>query len=331
MKDRSVRIFKVLIIFLIWAGMQTSLYPAGNGGFAGSYLRMGLGARALSMGNAQVAVAKNGFGAFYNPALLPSLPQPVLSLSYSFLSLDRRFNYIGFAMPLKPFAGFSVGWIYSGVDNIRAYNSRGEDVGAINHGLHAIYFSFGFNLIQMIQKEGKLAGLPSDLLSLGINMKYVREGLNDNADFNYVGKGFGFDIGVFLKPTPFMQLGYQIKDINAKLKSNTDKIFERGTTTDNKFPLIQKVGMFWQTPLTFLSVAYDFEWSNKGSNKHHIGAELRTTGLAGRIGYNNNHLTFGGGLDFRMFKNVSAILDYAFIDDIYDEGVSHVFSWQFTF
>ena len=52
---------------------------------------------------------------------------------------------------------------------------------------------------------------------------------------------------------------------------------------------------------------------------------------SGRLGYDNNHFTFGGGLEFRMIKKLYMMLDYAFLDDVEDEGVSHVFSWQFLF
>lgn len=319
-----------LFILLTLFGLRNGR-AEGNGGFAGSYLRMGLGARALSMGNTQVATAVNGFAGFYNPGALTNLKNSVFSLSYSFMSLDRRFNYLSYAMPLKPLAGFSVGWIYSGVGDIRAYNSRGEDLGAIDHGLHALYFSFGINLTPVFQPKRRDPALIKDIISVGVSMKILRESFDDNESFNYTGKGFGFDVGVFLKPHRKLQLGYQLKDVNSKLKSNTNDLFERGSTLENKFPLIQKAGLFYRTPLRNVGVAYDFEWSTKGQEEHHLGVEWAGPGLAFRAGYDQNHLTFGGGLDFRVLKQIYLILDYAFVDDVYDEGVSHVFSWQFIF
>ncbi len=329
MKRRNLKGFWTgILVFLM---LYSFSFAEGNGGFAGSFLRIGLGARALGMGNAQVAGAVNGFGMFYNPAALPRLQNRLFSLSYSFLSLDRRFDYIGISAPLPPFAGFSVGWIYSGVTDLRSYNSRGEDTGELSNGLNAVYFSFGLNLIQMIQQSGQLKGARPDLLSIGLSVKYLRESVDDHADFNYVGSGLGVDLGVMVTPAESFSFGYQIKDINSNLRSNTNKIFERGSITKNRFPLIQKVGIWYRTPYKGVSLAYDFEWSDAGQEKHHVGAEFATRGAVGRVGYDNNHLTLGGGLDFRVYRHIKLLLDYAFVDSVIDEGVSHVFSWQFIF
>lgn len=311
--------------------ISTYLFAEGNGGFAGAFLRVGLGARALGMGNAQVANPENGYGIYYNSAGLPYLPKFTFAISYSSMSLDRRFNYVGFAAPLEPFAGLAAGWIYSGVGDIRAYDSRGNDVGEINHGLHALYFSFGIKIVNMLQQSGQLKGVRSDLISIGISMKYVRENLNDNDEFDYSGQGFGMDLGILVKPHSKLAFGYQLKDINAKLESNTNNIFDRGSTLENRFPIIQKLGTFYQTPLKWASIAYDFEWSDAGEEKHHFGTELTSKIAAARFGYDNDHLTLGGGLEITMIKKVNIKLDYAFLDDVEDEGISHVFSWQFLF
>ncbi|MEJ2052065.1 MAG: hypothetical protein P8Y60_19910, partial [Calditrichota bacterium] len=109
--------FTILIIFL---GISP-VFAEGNGGYAGAYLRLGLGARAIAMGNAQVATADNGFGFYYNPAALPYLQKLSANFSYSFLSLDRRFAYVGLSTPIKPEAGLSIGWIFSGVGDLKSY------------------------------------------------------------------------------------------------------------------------------------------------------------------------------------------------------------------
>jgi len=328
---RLILIKQLQFVIVMLVGFGSFCFAEGNGGFAGSFLRIGLGARGIAMGDAQVATAENAFGSYYNAASSPYLKKSTFALSYSSMSLDRRFNYIGFASPLKPFAGFSVGWIYSGVGDIRAYDSRGVDVGEINHGLHSIQFSFGIKIIPMLQQSNKMKNVSPDLISVGILMKYVREDLGDNADFNYSGKGFGIDLGLMIKPVKELSLGYQIKDLNSKLESNTNDIFDRGTTLENKFPITQRVGVFYHTPVDWWALAYDFEWSDAGGKKHHLGTELIFREAALRLGYDDDHFTFGAGVQFRVYKKVGFILDYAFIGDVEDEGASHVFSWQFLF
>ncbi len=322
------RIMGLFVIILFAAGPAGA---EGSGGFAGSFLRIGLGARGMAMGNAQVADAGNGYGVYYNPAGLPHLENRQFALSYSQMSLDRNFNYIGLAVPLKGVAGAAIGWINSGVGDLRSYNSSGEDTGEIDHGLNAIYAAFAFKLIALAQADKQLMHLPQDLISIGLAVKFLREGIDDNADFSYDGSGLGLDVGVMIKPHANFAIGYQVKDLNASLTSNTNDIFDRGTEVGNNFPVTQKVGAFFRTPLPWLAVAYDFEWNNKGTERHHLGAELSSDIAIGRLGYDDDHFTLGGGLKFNAYKKLRMALDYAFVDDVVDEGVSHVFSWRFLF
>jgi hypothetical protein len=195
----------------------------------------------------------------------------------------------------------------------------GEQTGEINHGLHAIYFSFGAQLIP-------------NRLSIGVSAKYLKESLSDQEkSYEYGGSGFGGDLGVQLRVTDDLYLGYLMKDVNAKLKSNTNNIFDQGMTLDNQFPLSNVVGVYYQTPWKFLRLAYDFEWSTAGSEKHHAGVELAIPQAAARFGYDNDHWTFGGGLNISTPFGMKAILNYAFVNSVVDEGASHVFTWELAF
>lgn len=306
-------------IFVVWILLLPAiLFASENGGYAGSFLRMGLGARAISMGNTGVAHPTNAYSTFYNPASFGLIENHLVGLSYSFLSLDRRFEFVSFSMKVPPEAGFSIGWIESGVGDLKSYNSIGEITGDINQSANAVYFSFG-------RKFG-------DRLSIGVSLKILFEFINDGTDeFDYSSNGVGFDLGILYKINDDLILGGQVKDINSKFKTNTDKIFERGGTTIDKFPVSSRIGAFYHTPLQWLRAAYDFEWSNKGLKKHHLGLEaVHGKNLALRIGLNGDNIVFGGGLDFMIFKTVS-YLDYAFVPSIIDEGSSHVFSWQILF
>jgi hypothetical protein len=306
-------------IFVVWILLLPAiLFASENGGYAGSFLRMGVGARAISMGNTGVAHPTNAYSTFYNPASFGLIENHLVGLSYSFLSLDRRFEFVSFSMKVPPEAGFSIGWIESGVGDLKSYNSIGEITGDINQSANAVYFSFGRKF--------------SDRLSIGVSLKILFEFINDGTDeFDYSSNGVGFDIGILYKINDDLILGGQVKDINSKFKANTDKIFERGGTTIDKFPVSSRIGAFYHTPLQWLRAAYDFEWSNKGLKKHHLGLEaVHGKNLALRIGLNGDNIVFGGGLDFMIFKTVS-YLDYAFVPSIIDEGSSHVFSWQILF
>jgi hypothetical protein len=317
---------RILLLLLL----PTIAFAEGSAGFAGAFLRIGLGARGTAMGNAQVATADNGFGIYYNPAGISRLKNTQVSLSYSSMSLDRQFNYVGFSVPLPPFAGAAFGWINSGVGELVGYNSIGEVSGSIDNSLNAIYGSFSLNIIELIQMDGLAQNVRKDLLSFGIAVKYLRESISDPDAFDYTGKGFGFDFGLILQPHERLTIGYQLKDVNASLKSNTNDLFSRGIESPNKFPVSQKLGAYYHLPITGLSAAYDFEWNSKGTEKHHFGVEYLIGNAALRGGYDNDHVTLGGGLLFHPL-NQSIVLDYAFVAPAVDEGSSHIFSWRFLF
>ncbi len=247
-------------IFVVWILLLPAiLFASENGGYAGSFLRMGVGARAISMGNTGVAHPTNAYSTFYNPASFGLIEDHLVGLSYSFLSLDRRFEFVSFSMKVPPEAGFSIGWIESGVGDLKSYNSIGEITGDINQTANAVYFSFGRKF--------------SDKLSVGVSLKILFEFINDGTDeFDYSSNGVGLDLGILYKINDDLILGGHVKDINSKFKANTDKIFERGGTTIDKFPVSSRIGAFYHTPLQWLRAAYDFEWSNKGLKKHHLGA-----------------------------------------------------------
>lgn len=306
--------FKLLLFILL----PIISFASENGGYAGSYLRMGLGARSIAMGNTGVAFPTTAYSAFYNPAAFGLIEDPLAGLSYNFLSLDRHAGYISFSMKVPPGAGFSIGWIESGVGDLNSYNSIGEETGEINHSANAVYFSFG-------RQFGKR-------LSVGVSVKVLFESINDGTDeYDYSSNGVGFDIGALYLVTDDLCVGAQIKDIKSKFKANTEELFERGGTTIDEFPLTGKIGAYYVTPIKWLKAAYDFEWSNKGLKKNHIGVEaVYRENLAVRLGVNGSDPVFGAGLDFKIMSTVS-YLDYAFVPSVIDEGVSHIFSWQVKF
>ena len=104
---------------------------------------MGLGARSIALGKTGVAGPLNAYSAFYNPALIGSMEGKMIGISYSFLSLDRRYSYLSYSMKVPPAAGFSLAWIECGDDNLKSINSIGEITGDINNSMNAFYFSFG--------------------------------------------------------------------------------------------------------------------------------------------------------------------------------------------
>ena len=314
MRCRVKIVSALVVVFILIQVGSASEY----GGYGGAFLRLGLGARALALGNTGVAAPVDAFSSYYNPAAFGNMDKRMVALSYGFLSLDRRQGFVSFSMRVPPAAGFSIGWVESGIGNIKSYNSVGAETGDIKHSSNAVLFSFGRKVFSR--------------LSAGVTIKIIFEYINDGTDqFDYSSRGVGFDFGLQYYLNDQIILGYQIRDINSKLKANTEKIFELGGTTIDRFPVIQKAGIYYRSPIPWLRILDDLEWSNKGDIKNHLGIEaVRGKNLALRLGLNGTNFVVGAGMDFNIGRNVS-LLDYTFLPSVIDEGSSHFFSWQIIF
>ncbi|MCD6376984.1 MAG: PorV/PorQ family protein [Caldisericaceae bacterium] len=284
-----------------------------NGGYAGAFMRLGLGARHLALGNSSVAAPVDAYSFYYNPALSALQQKRMFTLSHRFMALDRKFDFIGFATPIPPGAGFSVGWIHSGVGDIQGYNMIGEQTGSIDHNLNAIYFNFS----RLFNKK----------LAVGLTIKHIREDLDFGSD-SYNASGWGWDFGLAYVLNEKLTLAASLRDVGSKLTANTEKLFEFGGTTVFNFPKIWSVGATYQTPLPWLRMNYAFSGTSYEKSQH-LGLEATYHKiLALRLGYNKDQFTFGAGMGFKIWKYFTT-LDYALVPSVVDEGASHVFSWQF--
>jgi hypothetical protein len=283
---------------------------------------MGLGAEAIAQGDAFTARASNGFATYYNPAGLAFLHKRTLATSYSYLALDRSFNFIGLTFPLKPTAGVSLGWINAGVTNIDGRDYDGNHYGTLEFYQNS--FAFGF------------ANRFSQYVSAGISVKILYGLFPDMLEDNKALKanGVGFDFGALVKPVRWLRLGLQVRDINAKYGWDSSEYYSEGMSKNDQFPTIYKAG-FAFLPGNGLAAEYDLELSSQNAVEHHFGLEYaiifkpeRTFVL--RTGYDQDVPTFGFGYYFPLGKLTSR-LDTAYILENVAPDDTMIFSWSLWF
>lgn len=327
MVNNSKTIALLLGIFFI-AGAHK--IHAEDGILAGAFMRMGLGARANAMGNAFTGVAEGSVAAYYNPAGIPFLDSRQISLEYRLLSLDRKFNYVGFATGIRPKvdaasgerplnAGIAVSWIHAGVDNIDGRDFEGNHYQDFSNAENAFALSFGVMPIR-------------NKLAIGLTGKVLYNRIPDIGDNNAAISDFGMgvDVGLLVKPWPFLSIGILAKDINAKYDWKTDKVWEKDIDKTDRFPTTIRMGIGLRYPYPWLLFAFDLEKNEQQDLKYFIGTEaVFQNKFAGRVGLNNGSLTLGGGYQFELFKRVVQI-QYAFVSKKYDVAPEHIFSWVFN-
>nr|MBC8526429.1 hypothetical protein [Candidatus Cloacimonadota bacterium] len=105
------KIYYMLIIVILIVGISSNMFAAND---ALPYLRMGVGAKALSMGSAFTAVSNNVTATYWNPAGLANIDCIEIGSMYSAnMGLDREHNYIGIAKKFK-FGTLALSWINAG-------------------------------------------------------------------------------------------------------------------------------------------------------------------------------------------------------------------------
>ena len=309
----------------------TSVHAGSNAGMAGAFLRMGLGARALAMGDVGVALPGDGFGIYYNPASLPYLKARTVLTTYNYLSLDRHLNFVGFASPLRPraiegteplSAGGGVGWINAGSGEIEGRDSDGNPIGTFENSENAFYFSFALRL--------------ADRLAVGFSPVILYNTFPDLTEEESLNSTrLGFDAGLLVNPIGQLFVGAQARHINAQYRWDSATIWQDdGTTRTDEFPRIFRFGASYRFDFGLL-LAGEIETSDQEDNQLHLGGEYSfdPPGPASfdlRAGYDDQDLAFGFGVGFSLWK-VQGQLDYAYqIQDIppYD---SQVISFSVSF
>ena len=311
--------FTVYLYFLFFG--VYAIFAQSSASKTGSFIRTGQSAQQYALGNTGVAHNANGTSFYYNPSsMLFSKKTSVIGLNAQLLSLDRRIYSFGFHKKVKTRAQISFGWIHATVNDLYEYSSeavRGEE---LLFNMNAFYGSFGIRI--------------SETIGFSFTGKYLKESLNDYYLSDYNATGLALDLSLFSKISTKTNLAIVVRDITGSLKTNSDRVFET-LARETAFELNQKLPKYIVVavstaeliPIEFISLMTDIKVLEDKTTSFHFGVEYsRFKNGRLRIGYNDNHITAGIGLDISTL-NKQFILDYAYISSFYDEGASHIFSW----
>lgn len=302
---------------------------------AGSFSRMGFGARGMGMGNSMGAVIQGNLVSYYNPALSAFQAGNYFQTSYSFLSLDRSLNFLNFTKKFefgknksvdgKPrsTAGISAGIINAGVSDIDGRDGQGEKFGTLSTSENQFFLSF--------------ANRFSEKLSLGIGIKFYYYKLYEEI----TSTAFGIDIGALYKYNDKMTFAATITDINTKYKWDTSSLYgTQGNSTINNFPLLMKFAAAYKFDDPNLLTTFEFEHSNAETDFLRIGAEyniyesLFLRGGIDRISVSNSDIpmrpSFGFSY-FKMFYGLNLGIDYAFVLEPYSSYDQHIVGIELIF
>lgn len=297
----------------------------------GAFSRMGFGARGIGMGNAMSAVTEGNLVSYYNPALSVFQDGNSFQTSYSFLSLDRKLNFVNFTKRFdfyskndtsenrKPrsSAGISFGLINSGVSNIDGRDGSGNPTGALSTSENQFFFSFSNKF--------------SNKLALGIGIKFFHYSLYQGL----TSSGVGLDIGAIYSISDNLKISGVISDLNSKYKWDSSTLLgQDGTNTEDSFPLLKKIGISYKNDYYKILVSAEIENSNAGTNilragvEYNIVEKLFIRGGVDNFNLSNSDFPVRPSLGFSYFKSLGGDwiigVDYAFVIEKYSPEDRHI-------
>ncbi len=141
----SIKIFLILLVLCPAAFAET-----GDGGYAGSFLQLGFGARSLGMGGAFVAVADDATGGFFNPAGLVQVTQRTFGAFYRKMPQDRRLSYMVYNQPVRNEATIALAWVNAGVTDVMGRDGDGNITEEISNYQNAVQMFLGRRIIEQL-------------------------------------------------------------------------------------------------------------------------------------------------------------------------------------
>lgn len=284
------------------------------GGMAGAYLRMPTDARAAAMGNSSTTFSNDVNANIANPANISSIETRQFASSFQFLSLDRSYQSLSYAANLPPTAGMSISWVHAGVNDILGRTYSNEPSSTYSWSQNAFIIGFGMGVM--------------DWLSIGVSAKILSEQLANSSS-----SGFSADIGLKIDPIQDLSLVFVAKDITGKSTWDISRepFIDYQTRRVDKLPLAFHFGASY---LLLDKVLFSgvYRYSSQIEPSWHLGVEGKIVNMLYlRAGLDNGSMTFGLGTSYKVWKNISTRMDYAFLPGMVDQGGSHLFTWLFYF
>ncbi len=299
------RMRKIPVLFLLaglLCGVPASAQNNEAAGGTQEIFHLGVGARALGLGSAVVAMPLDASTVYWNPGGLDYLERRSVTMFYTPLMMisDTKYHYIGAAYPFLDAGTVGAGWLHWDIPDVETRDTWGDPTGNFVSGEDAFLVSYARQV-----RYG---------MSLGGTVKFRRQQFAGNT-----ARGFTGDIGVLYRP---------------EFSEGVLQNLSFGLAVQNVIPLRMRAGNVTETiPYTLrgglakalrfgprqdvVNVFAAFEKGQGDAMRYNLGSEYVYQELAMlRMGYNGKQPIFGGGVSYQMFQ-----IDYAFGKYADEEGI----------
>ena len=297
-----------------------------RGTTAASFLEIGVGARALAMGSAFVALADDPTTIYWNVAGLGKLAKHGVSFTHNDWIADTKFDFIAASVRLsqKSTLGASLAFFSLGDLEVRTVDEPGGTGQVFNGNDFAFSLAYAMNL--------------TDNFSIGLASKFVKQSIWDMS-----AHAFAFDVGIHYRlPFKGFTLGAMMTNFGTDMKiagdnslilydpdlqstGNNGRIPADIQTESWSLPLNFQVGLAYtavNTDLHKIFLAVDALHPNNNYESVNFGGEyVFNDFLAFRGGYkalflaeSEESYTWGLGIKREFLGNVRVSIDFAYAD-----------------
>jgi len=296
MSNKKVTILAVAVGMAV---LVTEICSAGVGTTGAQFLKIGPGARAVSMGGAFSAVADDLNSIYWNPAGLAGQKSRQATASYIQYFQGTNIGFLGYSQKVRQHGAFGVGLDYLTIGEIER---RSTDVdtseGTFGASDMALYLSYANDTLMSQYIKG---------VKLGTNIKIIRQTIDTQT-----AQSFALDIGaLYATPVKNLTAGLGIYNLGGQVK-----FIDEG----DPLPLDVRVGGAYRCLNNKLLFAVDIDdYINDGRLTEAIGAEYTFKKMlsirAGyKLGMDSNALGGLAGFAAGLGINVWNIqMDYAFV------------------
>ncbi len=273
-----------------------------------TFLKIGVGAKGMGMGESQVAATNDIYASFWNPAGLVRLQRPGLALMHNEWFAGINHEYVGFALPLttNDIIGLSANFL-----------SFGELQGRDQEGNETTVFR-PYDLAMVLSYARKIGSI-----AFGVNAKYLREQI---ADENGTGMAFDFGGLYTFTQTP-VSIGFNAQNVGPRVQYVEDAF---------ELPFTLRLGAAYTLWDDICVLSMDFIRPTDNDNGLGAGIAYNIANILQiRTGYK---YTFGGndlgvlsglrsgfGLTLKRFQIDYALIPFGVL------GLTHRFSLIATF
>jgi long-subunit fatty acid transport protein len=305
------------------ASAQSSQGQQRAGTISGTFLKIGVGARAVGLGEAFVAVANDPTAIFWNPAGLASMQRQEVSFNHLSWPGDVNYEHIAYVMPVRRLGG-----------------SLAFQVGALSTEMDETTESMPFGTGRSFTYSDIVAGAAyarrwTDKLLIGAGMKYVREDLGSGVG-GPVTSAVLVDIGsIYYLGYGSVRIATSLSNFGSQLKPNGDFVSpvsgELRSYDGFDPPTVFRYGVAFEpieNERQKLTTSLEVNQPSDNQQQLKLGAEWTwKRQIALRSGYNFSadelKLSAGVGMFFSVGQT-KATVDYSYTDGGFLGGINRV-------